>query len=78
MSEDGLNEKVKAKLEELRKYLQSHGGDLEFVEMEGMTVRLRLQGACGGCPHAAMTIKQGIENALREEVDPALTVERVT
>ena len=37
---------------------------------------LRLQGACGGCPHAAETLKLGIEAALREEIDPEIVVER--
>ncbi len=72
-----MEEKIKAKLEELRLMLQSHGGDLEFVELVDKTVRLRLQGACGGCPHAAQTIKMGVEAALREEIDPELVVERV-
>jgi len=77
MSENGLEQKVRATLDTLRASLQSHGGDLEFVSMEGSVVRLRLQGACSGCPHAAMTIKQGIERTLKEQVDPSLTVEAV-
>ena len=71
-----MEEKITAKLDELRVLLQSHGGDLEFVEAT-KTVSLRLQGACGGCPHAAETLKLGIEAALREEIDPEITVERV-
>lgn len=75
-----MEEKVKAKLEELRVFLQSHGGDLEFVDFDeaSKTVSLRLQGACGGCPHAAETLKLGIEAALREEIDQGIVVERVT
>ncbi len=75
-----MEEKVKAKLEELRTFLQSHGGDLELVAFDETTktVTLRLQGACGGCPHAAETLKLGIEAALREEIDPGIVVERVT
>ena len=74
-----MEEKVKAKLEELRVLLQSHGGDLELVSFDeaSKTVSLRLQGACGGCSHAAETLKLGIEAALREEIDPELTVERI-
>ena len=53
----------------------SDGGDLELVSIEDKTVRLKLKGACHGCPHAMMTIKQGIEQALREAVDPGITVE---
>ena len=72
-----MDEQIKAKLEELRKMLQADGGDLELVEIEGKTVRLRLRGACGCCPHAAQTLKYGIERALRDSIDPDITVERV-
>ena len=72
-----MDEKIKAKLEELRGMLQADGGDMELVEIDGTTVRLRLVGACGGCPHATMTIKDGIERILREQVDEAIIVERV-
>ena len=72
-----MDEKIRAKLEELRSMLQADGGDLEVVGIEGTQVKLRLKGACGGCPHATMTIKQGLERILRETVDPAIVVERV-
>lgn len=72
-----LTEQVVAKLEDLRGMLQADGGDLEFIDMEGKTVHLRLRGACGCCPHATMTLKQGIERALRESIDPEIVVERV-
>ena len=72
-----MEEKIKEKLEELRVMLQGDGGDLELVEIDGTTVRLRLTGACGGCPHAAMTLKQGIEAQLREGIDDSIVVERV-
>ena len=71
-----MEEKVKAKLEELRVGLQADGGDLEFVRMDGKVVYLRLVGHCGSCPFAMMTLKQGIEASLRE-LDPEITVERV-
>ena len=75
-----MEEKIKAKLDELRVFLQSHGGDLEFIgfDKDAKQVTLRLQGACGGCPHAAETLKLGIEAALREEIDPEITVVRET
>ena len=72
-----MDEKIRAKLEELRSMLQADGGDLEVVGIVGTQVKLRLKGACGGCPHATMTIKQGLERILRETVDPAIVVERV-
>ena len=71
-----MEEKVKEMLERLRTGLQADGGDLEFVEMAGKVVRLRLVGHCGSCPFAMMTLKQGIEASLRE-IDPEITVERV-
>ncbi len=69
--------KIRSKLEELRSYLQADGGDMELVAIEGSNVKLRLKGACGGCPHATMTIKQGIERILRESVSSDITVEQV-
>lgn len=72
-----MEEKIRSKLEELRGMLRADGGDLEVVTIDGSDVKLRLKGACGGCPHAAMTIKQGLERILREQVDPSITIERV-
>ena len=74
---DELTGKITKRLEELRAVLQADGGDLEIVAIEGKTVKLKLRGACGGCPHAAMTIKGGLERILREEIDPEITIERV-
>lgn len=72
-----MEKKIREKLDELRKFLQADGGDLEVVSIDGAVVKLRLTGACGGCPHATMTIKQGIERALREQVDASITVSQV-
>ena len=72
-----MEKKIRAKLEELRTALQSHGGDLEVKCIDGKIVKLKLTGACGGCPHAMQTLKRGIEAALRDQVDPEITVEQV-
>jgi len=72
-----MSEQIKTKLEELRGMLQADGGDLEVVSIEGKNVKLRLRGACGSCPHATMTLKQGIERILRDSIDPEILVERV-
>jgi Fe-S cluster biogenesis protein NfuA len=72
-----LNEKIENRLNELRVHLQADGGDLEIVSIEGKLVQLRLRGACGSCPHATMTIKNGLERILRDEIDPEITLERV-
>ena len=81
MNEEGIHkmeQQIREKLEELRGGLQGHGGDMEVVSIEDKLVKLRLQGACGSCPHATMTIKQGIEQTLRDTIDPEIVVEQVT
>lgn len=72
-----MEQKVKDFIGEIRPLIQGHGGDVEFVEMDGNTVKLRLLGACSHCPGAVMTLKNGIEAQMREIVSPDLTVERV-
>lgn len=72
-----MEEKIRSRLEEMREMLKADGGDLEIVEISGLKVKLRLRGACGGCPHAAITVKQGIEQILRDEIDAGIEVERV-
>ena len=72
-----MQEKIKAKLEELRGILQADDDDLELVRIEDKKVLLPLRGACGSCPHAQATLKQGIERILREEIDAEIVVERV-
>ncbi len=68
-TEDSFEEKVKQVIEAVRPALQDHGGDVELVGTDAdNTVRVRLQGACQGCPGAAMTMKMGIERMLREKV----------
>ncbi len=64
-----MKEKVETVINELRPMLQADGGDVELVEVdENGTVKVRLQGACSGCPHAAMTLKQGIEARIKEAI----------
>ena len=74
---EDLTQQITEMLDALRVHLQADGGDLEIVAVDGKNVQLRLQGACGCCPHATMTIKQGIERILREQIDPEIVVERV-
>ena len=73
-----MEQKIRDSLEQIRGMLQADGGDLEVVEIAGTDVKLRLKGACRGCPHATITIKQGIERKLREDVDASISVEAVT
>lgn len=63
-----MEEQVKAAIDEIRPALQMDGGDIEFVGMEGGTVKVRLKGACAGCPSAQMTLQMGVERHLKERV----------
>jgi Fe-S cluster biogenesis protein NfuA len=68
-AEKSFEEKVQDVLESVRTALQGHGGDVELVSVEDdKTVKVRLQGACQGCPGAAMTMKMGIERILKQHV----------
>ena len=58
-------EGIELLLERIRPALQADGGDIELVSLEGDIVRLRLLGACAGCPTAAITLQVGVETALR-------------
>ena len=73
-----MKEEVQTALEEIRHNLQSHGGDVELVEVtdEGV-VKIRLLGHCAGCPHAQMTIKEGIETHLKKKVPAVKSVQPV-
>jgi Fe-S cluster biogenesis protein NfuA len=64
-----LIERVKQALEKVRPYLQSDGGDIELVEITPENiVKVRLTGACHGCPYSMMTLKSGVEQALMKEI----------
>ena len=68
-TQKSFEDKVKEVIESVRPALQGHGGDIELVAVEqDNTVKVRLQGACQGCPGAAMTMRMGIERVLREKV----------
>ena len=76
--EETVKIEVQQALEEIRPMLQADGGDVELVEVtEEGVVRVRLQGACKGCPMSQMTIKNGIERLLKEKVDSVTEVESV-
>ncbi len=68
-TEQTFEERVKNIIEAVRSNLQSHGGDIELVATdEDNNVKVRLQGACSGCPGAQMTLKMGIERLLKEKI----------
>lgn len=73
-----MKEQVQAALDTVRPQLQRDGGDCELVDVSADgTVKVRLTGACGGCPMSQMTLKMGIERVLKELVPAVKTVEAV-
>ena len=63
-----FSEKVEAVLEQIRPALHSDGGDIQLVEVIGNSIRVKLVGACDGCPSAALTLRDAIEKRLREAI----------
>jgi Fe-S cluster biogenesis protein NfuA len=73
-----MEQKIIEALEKIRPFLQRDGGDIEFVELtEDMTVKVKLQGHCAGCPGAQMTIKGVVERILKESYPEIKAVESV-
>lgn len=73
-----MRERVEEALEQIRPTLRADGGDVELVDVtDDGVVRVRLIGACGGCPMAALTLKEGIERLLKEEIPEVQAVEAV-
>lgn len=68
-------EKVEEALNSIRPSLQADGGDVELLGVEDGVVRVRLTGACSGCPMATLTLKEGIEQRLKELVPEVKAVE---
>jgi len=63
-----MREKVQAVLDKIRPSLQNDGGDVELVEVSDGTVKVKLTGACVGCPMSTLTLQMGIERILKQEV----------
>jgi len=74
-----MKEEVQKVLNQIRLSLQADGGDAELVDVDEATgvVKLRLVGACAGCPMSQMTLKQGIERVLKQKVPQVTKVEGV-
>lgn len=73
-----MKDRVQEVIDMIRPNLQADGGDIELVDVtpEGV-VRVKLQGACSGCPGAAMTLKMGVEKMLKKHIPEVTAVERV-
>jgi Fe-S cluster biogenesis protein NfuA len=63
-----MREKVEAALQQVRPALLADGGDIQLIDVKDGVVKVKLTGACGGCPMATMTLKGGIERVLKEKV----------
>ncbi len=72
-----MEEKVSAVLDEIRPLLQADGGDIQLVSVEDGVVKVRLRGACAGCPGAQMTLKMAVERRLKAAVPEVQRVESV-
>jgi len=72
-----MQEEVQAVIDKIRPMLQADGGDVELVSVDNGVVKVRLQGACKGCPMSQMTLKNGIEKFLKKEIPEVDRVEGV-
>lgn len=70
-----MKEKVQDALNKVRPSLQADGGDVELVDVVDGVVKVRLQGACAGCPMSQMTLRNGIERYLKEQIPEIKSVE---
>jgi Fe-S cluster biogenesis protein NfuA len=69
-----IEQKVQAALAEIKPQIQADGGDIDLVAIEKDTVKVRLRGACAGCPMSALTLKQGVERLIKARVPEIKTV----
>jgi len=72
-----MKERVEKIIEKIRPMLQADGGNIELVDVIDGIVKVRLLGACAGCQGAQMTLKMGVEKALKEEIPEVIAVEAV-
>jgi Fe-S cluster biogenesis protein NfuA len=75
---EDIKRKVENVIEQIRPYLQQDGGDIEFIELtDDNTVNVKLLGACGTCPYSTMTLKSGVETAMKKAIPEIKSVEAV-
>jgi len=74
---ESVEKRVQAALAEIKPQIQADGGDIDLVAIEGSVVKVRLRGACVGCPMSALTLKQGVERIIRAKVPEITSVEAV-
>jgi Fe-S cluster biogenesis protein NfuA len=74
---ESIEKRVRDALEEIKPQIQADGGDIDLVAVEKKTVKVRLRGACAGCPMSALTLKQGVERLVKARVPEIDSVEAV-
>ncbi len=75
---ESLETKVKEVITQIRPYLQADGGDIQFVELTpDNIVKVELKGACGSCPHRIITLKDGVEKAMKKTLPEIVAVEDI-
>jgi Fe-S cluster biogenesis protein NfuA len=72
-----VEKRVQAALAEIKPQIQADGGDIDLVAVENNIVKVRLRGACVGCPMSALTLKQGVERIIKQKVPEIQSVEAV-
>lgn len=72
-----MREKVEKAIEKIRPFLQRDGGDIELVDVKDGVVKVRLKGACSGCPMSQMTMREGVGRAIKKDVPEIKSVEAV-
>jgi Fe-S cluster biogenesis protein NfuA len=75
--EETVKDKVEKALKELRPQLQADGGDIELVGVQNGIVKVKMKGACAGCPMSTMTLQWGVENFLKKKIPGIVKVEAV-
>ena len=73
--EETVRDRVEKALEELRPQLQADGGDIELLGVDNGVVKVRMKGACAGCPMSTMTLKMGVEQFLKKNIPEIVRVE---
>lgn len=72
-----MREKVEKAIEKIRPFLQQDGGDIDLVDIVDGVVKVRLKGACSGCPMSQITLREGVGKALKKDVPEIVRVEAV-
>ena len=72
-----MKEEVEKAIQEIRPYLQADGGNIELVDVKDGVVRVKLSGACAGCPMSKMTLQWGVERTLKKKIPGIIRVEAV-